>query len=118
MPISLQVHRERQVTRIKVLATDLDHDNIMDIRAHLLDLAGSPPGTQLVLDLGNVRYIASMALAVLVKMNQHVRAMGGSLVLEHVDPEIQLFWRRIYFHRILTIRDPIPEETELDVPVS
>jgi anti-anti-sigma factor len=67
----------------------LNEETVECVRHQLIDLAESPGAQELVLDFGNVHYIASLALGVLVTMHKRVAAAGRRLTLCNLRPPVR-----------------------------
>ena len=65
----------------------------------------------MVLDLGNVSFLFSDALELLVSFDRRVRAVGGHLVLCNLRPVVQEIFTISRFHLVFacfdTVRDAI-----------
>jgi anti-sigma B factor antagonist len=67
------------------VATWADPKVVSESKDPLYDLAGNE---RLLLDLGNVRFLSSNALAILVGFQKKVDAAGGRLRLCRLDPDL------------------------------
>ncbi len=105
-----------QVTLIKVNARELDHANIDKISAELLGLAKCVPGSRLHLDLRRVHFVASAALGLIVRLHKQVRAAGGVLVLDNLNPIVCDALRRACLDRLVAVQ-PAPE-SDITLPLS
>ncbi len=84
--------RERRPTNVLAPSGELDLAALPELRARLLPAIR--PGACVVLDLQDVTFVDSSALAVVVTVDRQLRSTGGSLELVHVAPEV---------HRVLRI---------------
>jgi anti-sigma B factor antagonist len=67
----------------------LDEGTLHRIRDQLLALAEEPSEAPLLLDFGNVEYVASAALGTLVSLQKKLRARGRRLAVGNVRPQVQ-----------------------------
>ena len=69
--------RREKTSLIAVLRGDVDLNNSPELRVTLLEAMGKSPTRQLVLNLHQVMYMDSSAIAVLVEMLQKLRKGGA-----------------------------------------
>lgn len=81
--------RREKTSLIAVLRGDVDLNNSPELRVTLLEAMGKSPTRQLVLNLHQVMYMDSSAIAVLVEMLQKLRKGGGRVVLSNVQPRVR-----------------------------
>jgi anti-sigma B factor antagonist/stage II sporulation protein AA (anti-sigma F factor antagonist) len=68
----------------------IDHASAEGFKAALAPhLARCDPGHPLILDLGNVDYIASVGFRVLMLASRQVRAQGGTIVVAALQPLVR-----------------------------
>lgn len=75
-----------------VLATvrgEIDLHNSPELRGALIELMDSAQPKKLILNLAQVPYMDSSAIAVLVEMLQKLRRGGGKLCLTHLQPRVK-----------------------------
>src|SRR4051812_31322064 len=75
-----------------ILATvrgEIDLHNSPDMRGVLLDLIGRAAPKKLILNLAQVPYMDSSAIAVMVEMLQKLRRAGGKLCLTNLQPRVK-----------------------------
>lgn len=68
-----------------------------------LDSVAIRPGIQLVLDLAEVNYFASAALARLVALKKRVIGVGGIFTIRHVNPELMAIFRTTRLDHVFNI---------------
>jgi anti-sigma B factor antagonist len=74
------------VVRFAPPATSLDESTALSLGEFLSRLIdGGGPG-RLIVDLGNVAYLSSLALGVFVGLHRRMRARGGQLTLRNLRP--------------------------------
>lgn len=59
--------------------------------------------TRLVLDLGDVRFVDSSGLSVLVSTLKSARSVGGDVVLASLKPEVESIIELTRLHRVLSL---------------
>ena len=74
---------------VLVLRGEIDLHNSPELRTVLLDLMSRTNPKRLVLDLGQVPYMDSSAIAVLVESLQKLRKIGGRVVLANLQPRVK-----------------------------
>ena len=87
----------------RFLRPNLDASNADAVREQLSRLAESTKAP-LRLDLGRVTFLGSTALAMLVALNERLRAAGGRLTLEQVDPANFRVLRATGLTQVLDVR--------------
>ena len=68
---------------------EIDLHNSPELRGDLLDLLARHTPARLVLNLGEVPYIDSSAVAVLVEALQKIRKTGGRILLTSLQPRVK-----------------------------
>ena len=68
---------------------EVDLHNSPELRTELLDLLTKHAPKRLVLNLAQVPYMDSSAIAVLVEMLQKVRKVGGQIFLTNLQPRVK-----------------------------
>ena len=68
---------------------EIDLHNSPEIRTALLDLVQRLQPRRLVLNLADVPYMDSSAIAVLVETLKEMRKRGGRIFLTHLQPRVQ-----------------------------
>ena len=74
---------------VVALRGEIDLNNSPDLRSDLFMLLGRQPPKRLVLNLAQVPYMDSSAIAVLVETLQKVRKQGGKVCLTDLQPRVQ-----------------------------
>jgi anti-sigma B factor antagonist len=82
------------------VATWTDSKITHEARDALYDLSGN---AKLLLDLGNVRFLSSNALAILVSLRKKVEAAGGRLRLCGLDPDLVDLFRITNLDRLFEV---------------
>jgi anti-anti-sigma factor len=75
-----------------VLATvrgEIDLHNSPEVRTALLDVLNKHQPKKLILNLSQVPYMDSSAIAVLVESLQKLKKIGGKLYLTHLQPRVK-----------------------------
>ena len=68
---------------------EIDLNNSPELRGELFNLMGRQPPKRFVLNLKQVPYMDSSAVAVLVEVLQKVRKAGGKVYLTDLQPRVQ-----------------------------
>jgi anti-sigma B factor antagonist len=68
---------------------EIDLHNSTDLRGVLLELLAKHEPKRLVLNLGQVPYMDSSAIAVLVEALQKIRKIGGRIFLTDLQPRVK-----------------------------
>jgi anti-sigma B factor antagonist len=68
---------------------EIDLHNSTDLRGVLLELLAKHEPKRLVLNLGQVPYMDSSAIAVLVEALQKIRKVGGRIFLTDLQPRVK-----------------------------
>jgi anti-sigma B factor antagonist len=71
------------------LAGEIDLNNSPELRGELFNLLGRQPPRRLILNLSDVPYMDSSAIAVLVEVLQKMRKTGGKVWLTNLQPRVQ-----------------------------
>lgn len=74
---------------IVALRGEIDLNNSPELRGELFTLMGRQPPRRLVMNLKEVPYMDSSAIAVLVEVLQKVRKAGGKVYLTNLQPRVQ-----------------------------
>lgn len=81
--------REQGDAIIATLHGEIDLHNSPDLRGHLMRMLESKKPKRLVLNLSDVPYMDSSAIAVLVETLQRVRKNAGSVYLTNLQPRVK-----------------------------
>jgi anti-anti-sigma factor len=76
-------------TLVMSVRGEVDLHNSPDLRTELLDLVGKHAPQRLVLNLAQVPYMDSSAIAVLVEALQKIRKTGGKVLLTDLQPRVK-----------------------------
>jgi anti-anti-sigma factor len=82
----------------------LDEETRDRIHDELLALADEPSASDLLLDFGNVKDLASTALGTLVSLHKKLLARGRRLTVANLDPQIHEVFRVTKLDRCLDVR--------------
>lgn len=74
---------------VVVVRGEIDLHNTPDLRTDLLDLLQRSSPKRLILNLGEVPYMDSSAIAVLVEALQKMRKAGGKIFLTNLQPRVK-----------------------------
>lgn len=94
------------------LKGELDHHGARDVMLRLereLDMALP---LQLVLDFGGVRFMDSSGIAVVLRAQRRMAALGGSVTVQHVPPQAQKVFDAAGISRLVTMRSAGQKEGE------
>lgn len=94
---------------VVALRGEIDLNNSPELRGELFSLMGRQPPRRLVMNLKEVPYMDSSAIAVLVEVLQKVRKAGGKVYLTNLQPRVQGL---IEIARLGTIFVVVKEEAE------
>jgi anti-sigma B factor antagonist len=89
---------------------EIDLHSSPELRGELLDLIAKTSSTKLVLDLRDVPYMDSSAIAVLVEILQKLRKQGGRVFLLKLQPRVRGL---LEIARLNTIFRVIQDEDEV-----
>lgn len=88
---------------------EIDLHNSPELRGQLLELISAHSPKRLVLNLGQVPYMDSSAIAVMVEMLQKVRRAGGQIALTDLQPRVKSL---LEIARLTTIFRVAPSEQD------
>jgi anti-sigma B factor antagonist len=74
---------------VAAIRGEIDLHNSPDLRGVLLELLAKHEPKRLVLNLGQVPYMDSSAIAVLVEALQKIRKIGGRIYLTDLQPRVR-----------------------------
>jgi anti-anti-sigma factor len=101
----LRVHNTAGATVIAFVDRELDHVAATAAGEELFNLLAAQPSPQLRLDLGDVECLTSTALDQLVGLNKRVRAAGGEMTLENLQPFVYELLEVTRLTTLFRIRD-------------
>jgi anti-anti-sigma factor len=81
-----------------------DHLGAEAAAGELFRLARELAGARLRLDLGGVTYLSSAGLGTLLALHRRVRAAGGRLALENVEPAVYEVFQVTRLTAVLNVR--------------
>jgi anti-sigma B factor antagonist len=82
----------------------LDEDNIVPVGEQLLALAGRLTPVWLLVDFGNVNYLTTTALGVLLRLRKALDAWGGRLTLRNLHPWVYEVFEVTKLHTLFDIQ--------------
>lgn len=74
---------------IMAVRGEIDLQNSPELRTELIDLTMKNPSPRVVINLAQVPYMDSSAIAVLVELLQKVRKAGGRIYLTNLQPRVK-----------------------------
>jgi anti-sigma B factor antagonist len=95
---------DRTVVRFAGPQVALDETNTGVVGEHLLALVGGLKAGRLELDFGNVTYLNSSALGLLLRLRKALQARGGRLTLCHLAPQVYGVFEVTKLHTLFDIR--------------
>jgi anti-anti-sigma factor len=108
----------RMVVRFTGSRVCLDQDTVECVRHQLLDLVETPGAQELVLDFGNVHFVASLALGTLILMHKRLAAAGRHLTLCNLRPQVREVFATTCLDKLLNVKpdgwpvDAAPEDLQ------
>lgn len=81
--------RQEGQTVIATIRGEVDLHNSTEMRTELLDILVKTSARKLVLNLDQVPYMDSSAVAVLVELLQRLRKVGGKIMLTNLQPRVR-----------------------------
>lgn len=96
------------VARFRGARLCLDETNAPPAGEALSALADRVGSGKLVLDLGNVAYMSSAGLGVLIALHKQMQAAGGSLALGNLQPAVRELFVVTRLHTLLDIGGKVP----------
>jgi anti-sigma B factor antagonist len=105
-PCGLQTHDlgDRTVLRFAGAPVALDEQNTGIVGEHLLALVEGLQVGRLELDFGNVTYLNSSALGLLLRLHKRLRAREGRLSLCNLAPHVYEVFQATKLHTLFDIR--------------
>jgi len=97
--------RDRDGALLASIHGEIDLHNSPDLRGHLLRLLEGRQPTRLILNVADVPYMDSSAIAVLVETLQRLRKHGGKLCLTGLRPRVKGLLEIARLETIFTIRE-------------
>lgn len=82
------IRREGQVLIVSIRG-EVDLNNSPELRTELLDMVQKAKPAKVILNLQQVPYMDSSAIAVLVELLQRVRRTGGNIILTDLQPRVK-----------------------------
>jgi anti-sigma B factor antagonist len=105
-PCGVEAHDlgDRTVLRFAGPQVALDETNTGIVGEHLLALVGGLKAGRFELDFGNVTYLNSSALGLLLRLRKALHARGGRLLLCHLAPQVYEVFKVTRLHTLFDIR--------------
>ena len=105
-PCGVQAHDlgDRTVLRFTGRRVMLDEQNSDSVGEHLLALVGGLRAGRLELDFGNVTYLNSSVLGLLLRLRKALHARGGRLTLCHLAPQVYEVFEVTKLHTLFDIQ--------------
>jgi anti-sigma B factor antagonist len=105
-PSRIEVLEVGDVTIVRFVDTELaDQGVIQDAGVELYRLVENQRGRRLLLDLGTLDYVASMALGKLIVLNKKAANGGGKLVLCNMNSSVREAFNLAKLDRLFDIRE-------------
>jgi anti-anti-sigma factor len=98
----------------------LNEETTDRIRDQLLSVAGEPGPPCLLLDFGNVDYVSSLGLGLLIALHKQLRSAGRRLSIGNLSEQVQEVFVVTRLDRLLDLRQRVAparqEERWIEVP--
>jgi anti-anti-sigma factor len=104
-------HENLAVIRFNGSNLWLDNDTVGRIRNSLTCLVEDDGDSRIIVDLGNVEYVSSLFLGLVVKLHKRLAATGRRLEIRNLRPSVYEVFTVSNLDRLLNL---CPEENELD----
>jgi anti-anti-sigma factor len=101
---SWEVRDTQDGTLVKLTQRDLDQDTVAVLVDELFELVRESGRSNLYLDLGGIRLMASAVLGKMLSLDTKLRKHGGRLILVNIDPFIFQMFHAARLTEILDIR--------------
>jgi anti-anti-sigma factor len=95
---------DRNVVRFTGRRVMLDEQNAAAVGEPLLALVEGLQAVRLLLDFGNVAYLSSSALGLLLRLRKALHARGGRLTLCHLGPQVYEVFEVTKLHTLFDIQ--------------
>jgi anti-anti-sigma factor len=106
----LRAECREDVTVVTLTTPRVDETNVHDIRRQLLDLLARPGRHKLLLDLGELEFLSSVALYQFVDLHRKTKAAGGEFRLRNVRPMVYEVFEVTRLTSVLDVRKGQVEE--------
>ncbi len=83
----------------------IDALNAPTVKGEIVSLI--KPGAKVILDLGEVEFLDSSGMGVILSIVRELAASGGTLKLANVKKPVRTLFELVRFHRILEIFDTL-----------
>ena len=107
-PYGVQAHDLGDATLIRFTAASqvvLDEQSTPLVGEQLLALVGRRRPGRLLVDFGNVAYLTTTALGLLLRLRKALDAWGGRLALRHVNPQLYEVFEVTKLHTLFDIQN-------------
>jgi anti-sigma B factor antagonist len=95
---------EVTVIRFRQAEVSLDEETARAVSDELLDLVDEATRGTAVFEFGNVHYLTSTMLGVLIDLHKRLRAAGGQLIVQNVQPEVYDIFDVTRLNRLFAVR--------------
>ena len=104
-PYEVEAHDLGDATLVRFTAPQvvLDERSTPLVGQQLLALVGRRRPRRLLVDFGNVSYLTSTTLALLLRLRKELHAWGGRLALRHVSPHLYEVFEVTKLHTLFDI---------------
>jgi anti-sigma B factor antagonist len=82
----------------------LDEELLYCIRDQLVAMVNEPSTSDVVFDFGNVEYLTSMALAMLVSLRKKLCARGRHMTVANLSPQVHEIFAATRLDKLLDLR--------------
>lgn len=100
----IEVKHEGDISIVRVTEVDALSESFEEVADELLSVVENENCRKLIIDLGNVQYLHSMALGQLVKLEKSLIAVGGQLRLCNLQPTVKELFEITGLDSVLDIR--------------
>ena len=87
-PMKVDTARDVTVVHFTGCNVSLDEESLHRIHDQLLALADEPSESELLLDFGNVDYVSSTVLDILVSLHKKLLARGRQMTVGNLSPQV------------------------------
>lgn len=106
--MNLKVEQKEGSTVLYINEKRLDADKSSELKGRILELLREGE-VHLVIELGDVRFIDSSGLGVLLSAYKNSVARQGSLVLTGLQPQVQSMFELTRLHRVFKIHPTLQQ---------
>ncbi|UCD75593.1 MAG: STAS domain-containing protein [Phycisphaerales bacterium] len=107
---SINVTSQDDLLIVAFTESDLIECKYLDrAREEIVRLAAGGPHARIVLDVGNVRYLSSTALGMLVQLIKTIKLSGGELRFANPNEQLADIFEVAHLSRVVEICDSVEE---------